>query len=76
MGNVHPLRLLDCDDNLLMLHLAAMARPANREGLTPLRLLGRTSEGDQGCCQLTLPFLPLLSNTVLTAPYLAGGWRQ
>ena len=48
LGNVHPLQLLNCNDDLLMSLLAAVARPANREGLTPLQLLGRTLEGDLG----------------------------
>ena len=45
---------------------------ADREGLTPLWLLGRTSEGDLGRCRLMLPFLPSLLNATPAAPYLAG----
>ena len=67
VGNIHPLQLLDCNNNLPMLLLAAVARPADREGLTPLWLLSKTSEGDLGRFQLTPPFLPLLSNAASTA---------
>ena len=76
LGNVHSLQLLDCNNDLPMLLLAVVARLANREGLTPLRLHGRTLEGDLGRCRSMPPFLPLLLNAALVAPYSGGGQRR